>query len=239
MLGEFLDQRPGFVLRHSREPMRVQRIDEEDRPAGDGVLDHRRPCFLGIFAVEILLRVAFIEPHAVRAVVAAMQPGHPGEPLLHRLRQRVIGGAHIGEHRPALGRRHFLGVQDRQARRHLLVRAVGMPIGRPLDAEPVDLAVFVDVGEPRHLGVLNMAIIDQRMDFGLAEEPAERGELGRAEVLLAEHQHRMLGESVFDPGQRLGVRRLRQVEPERFGAERMPKRTNLARAGHGVSSVVP
>ena len=46
-----------------------------------------------------------------------------------------------------------------------------------------------------------MAVLDQRVGTRRAEAAAECGELGRAQVLVAEHQHRMLGEGALDPGE--------------------------------------
>ena len=46
-----------------------------------------------------------------------------------------------------------------------------------------------------------MAILDQRVGTRRAEAAAEGGELGRAQVLVAEHQHRMLGKGTLDPGE--------------------------------------
>ena len=126
--------------------MRVHRVDEQDRAAGDRMVDHRRARLLGIFLVgRRISSSGVVEPRAGGAVGAAVQPDEAGEPLLHRLRQRVVGGAHIGEHRAALGRRHFERVQHREQRQHLLIGRVGVPVGGALDAVPVDLAVLVDI----------------------------------------------------------------------------------------------
>src|SRR5437763_1892576 len=84
MIGELLDQLPSLVLRYSLKAMRVQRVDEEDRPAGHAMADHRRPRLLGIFAVEVLLGIALVEPDTGRPVLPTVQPDKPGQPLLHR-----------------------------------------------------------------------------------------------------------------------------------------------------------
>ena len=60
-----------------------------------------------------------------------------------------------------------------------------------------------------------------------AEAAAERGEFDGAEVLVAEHQHRMLGEGALDPGEGRVVERLGQVDAERLGAERLAERAEL------------
>jgi len=119
--------------------------------------------------------------------------------MLHLAGERIVGRAHVGEHRAALRGGHFLGVQDRQARRLVLVRRVGVPVGGALDAEPVDLAVLVDVRQPRHFGVLGVAVVDQRVKLRLAEAPPECRQLTGSEVLLAEDQDRMVREGLLDP----------------------------------------
>ena len=46
-----------------------------------------------------------------------------------------------------------------------------------------------------------MAVLDQRMLPWRAEAAAKGGDLGGAELLLAEHQHRIFGECALDPGE--------------------------------------
>jgi len=65
------------------------------------------------------------------------------------------------------------------------------------------------------------------MDLRPAEPSAEGGEFAGAELLVAEHQHRVLGEGGFDPGEGLGVERPRQVDPEGLGAERLSERAKF------------
>jgi hypothetical protein len=73
--------------------------------------------------------------------------------------------------------------------------------------------------------MLGVAVLDQRVLAGGAELPAERRELSGAEVLVAEHQHRMLGERLADPGGSRGVERSRQIDAEGLGAEIFAQRT--------------
>ena len=106
--SELLDQLPGLVAFHALEAVRVHWIDEQDRAAGHRMVDHRRARLLGIFLVgpaHFFFRI--IEARAGGAVGAAVQPDQTGEAVLHRLRQRIVGGAHIGKHRPALRRRNL------------------------------------------------------------------------------------------------------------------------------------
>ena len=83
--------------------------------------------------------------------------------------------------------------------------------------------------------MLLVTVLDQRMHPRLAETAPESGELGGAEMLLAEHQHRMLGKGALDPGKGVVVE-AGQIDPERFGAEGLAKRPDLRRTGHGRSS---
>jgi len=82
-------------------------------------------------------------------------------------------------------------------RRHRLIGRVGVPIRRALDPVPVDLAVLLDIGQPRDFRVFGVAVFDERMDPRPTEAPAKGGKFGGAEVLVAEHQHRMLGEGAL------------------------------------------
>ena len=138
---------------------------------------------------------------AGRAVGATVQSDKAREPLFHRFGQGVIGGAHIGEHRPALGRGDLQRVQHREQRQHLLIGRIGVPVGGAFDAVPVDVAVRVDIAKPRDLGMFFVPVADERMDARRAEPASENGDIAGAEVLVAEHQHRMLGEGVCDPGE--------------------------------------
>ena len=76
-----------------------------------------------------------------------------------------------------------------------------MPVSGALDAIPIHLAVVLDIGKPGHFRIFGMTILDQRMHAWRAEPAAERGELGRAEILVAKHKHRMFGERAPDPGE--------------------------------------
>src|SRR5580704_19099575 len=77
--GEFLDQLPGLLAAHPLEAVRVHRVDEQDRAAGDRMVDHRRARLLDIFLVgpaHLLLRI--VQARAGRPIGAAMQPDEAG-----------------------------------------------------------------------------------------------------------------------------------------------------------------
>jgi hypothetical protein len=82
-------------------------------------------------------------------------------------------------------------VQDGEDRRIIREHRVGVPGCRPFDTIPIHLAIFLDVGKPGHFRIFRMTVLDQRMYAWRAEPAAERGEFGRAEILVAEHKHRM------------------------------------------------
>ena len=196
------------------------------------MVDDRRATLLGVFLVSPAhLLFGVVEPRAGGAVGAAVQPDKALEAILHRRRQCVIGGAHIGKHRAALARRHLQRVQHGEQRRHLLIGRIGMPIGGALDAVPIDVAVRVDIAQPRDFGMLLVTIADERVDARCAEPAPKGGDIAGAEMLVAEDQHRMLGKSLVDPGEGRVVKS-RQVDAESLGAERFAERTQF-RCGHG------
>lgn len=109
-----LDQFPGFVLGHASEPVHVQRVDEQNPPAAERMADDRRARLFRLFAVQVLLRIASIEPDACQTIVAAVKSRHPGKPALHRAGSSVAGGAHVGERRAALVVWNLFGMEDRE-----------------------------------------------------------------------------------------------------------------------------
>ena len=85
-----------------------------------------------------------------------------------------------------------------------------------------------------------MAILDQRVLARRAEAAAERGEFGGAQVLVAEHQHRMLGKSLRDPGEGVVVERFDRSMPSASVPSVSPSgRSCSVWDGHGRSSVWP
>ena len=68
------------------------------------------------------------------------------------------------------------------------------------------------------------------MDARRPEPPSKRGDVAGAEVLVAEDQHRMFGESLLDPGE-CRVIELGQIDAERLGAEGFAERAQF-RCGH-------
>ncbi|TMJ59292.1 MAG: ketopantoate reductase family protein [Alphaproteobacteria bacterium] len=101
MRRQLLDQRPGLFAVHPDKAVRVHRVDEQDRAAGDRVVGDRRPRLLVILLLRLPFVVA-IQLFANGTIGAAVQSGEAGQPLFHAVRQGVIGGPHIGEHRAAL-----------------------------------------------------------------------------------------------------------------------------------------
>src|SRR5216683_7172948 len=83
--------------------------------------------------------------------------------------------------------------------------------------------------------MIGMAVADQRVLERHPKAPPERGDIGGAELLVAEHQHRMLGEGLPDPAEGRVVEP-GQIDPERFGAGRLAERAQFWCTGHCRSS---
>ena len=79
VLGQFLDQRPGFLSRHAGETMRVHRVDEQGPPTGHRVLDHRGPLHFVIylFGFSFVIAIKFLTGGSGAAAVQAHQRGEP------------------------------------------------------------------------------------------------------------------------------------------------------------------
>src|SRR5215510_1101658 len=107
-----------------------------------------------------------------------------------------------------------------------------MPVGRALDPEPVDVAVLVDVGQPRHFGIFDVAVVDQRVTFRLAKAAPERRQLAGSQILVAKNQDGMARERALDPGQGVGIHWSRQIDAERLSSERARDRTKRHSADH-------
>jgi hypothetical protein len=52
-------------------------------------------------------------------------------------------------------------MQNREQRQFILEGRIGVPVGRSFDAEPVNLAVRVDVGDPGDVLIVGVTILDQ------------------------------------------------------------------------------
>jgi len=102
-----------------------------------------------------------------------------------------------------------------------------VPIGGALDAEPVDFAFLVDIGQPRHFRVFGVAVLDQRMQPGHPEAASESGNLCGTQVLISEHQYWVLGERAFDPVERCVIERLREIDPTASVPNAVPSGRNF------------
>ena len=203
--GQLIDQRPGFLLGYAFEAMRVHRVHEQDGRVGRGMARDRRPALFRILLVGGPF-VAAIQPVAAGASLSAVQRRHRRELALTLLREARVSGAHVGEQSTAFLGWYLFGMQDRQQRQLILEGRIGVPVGGPSDAEPVDLAVGLDVGDPGDIFIIGVTILNQRVLARDAEDAAKSGELVRAEILIAEDQDRMIGEGLVDPRDRGRVR---------------------------------
>ncbi len=127
-------------------------------------------------------------------------------------------------------------MEDGEEGQLVLVGGVGVPIGGSLNAVPVDLSVFLHVGEPGDLRAVDVAVFDQRVHARGAEATAKVGQRGGAEILVSEDEHRVLGEGLHDPGGGSFVERFAQVDVECLGAQGFAQGTELRGLCHGRSS---
>ncbi len=202
------------------------------------MIDDRRTLLFDIVRVGHVVRlVGAVEARADGSVGPSVEPDQARETLFGRRRQGVVGGAHISEHGAALRSGYFERVQDREERELGLIGRIGVPVGCALDAVPVDLAGVVDIAQPGHLGDFGVAVGDERVLPWRAEAAPESRELCCAEMLVAKHQHRMLGKGPRDPGEGRLVDRLRQVDAECLSAERLAERAQLRCIAHRLSSI--
>ncbi len=159
----------------------------------------RRPSFFLVLLVGRSL-VATIKPVAGGTALSAVQRRHRRELTLTLLRQTRVGGAHVREQSTAFLGGNLPGMQDREQRQFILEGRIGVPVRGSSDAEPVDLAVGIDVGDPGDVFIVGVPVLDQRVLTRDAKDAAKCGELVRAEILVAEDQDRMVGEGLLDPG---------------------------------------
>ena len=223
MLVEVVEQRPGLLLGPAVEANREGGVHVEHLAAGVGVAnDHRvhgvLHCLLGVAETVGHVRIGLVS--RPEHVTARMHRLELREHVLHAVRQRLPGEAHIGEHRVAAGRRDLEGV-DHGAQRGRVV--VGM-IGVPLVAD-----VLLLVGFLADLGDLRVTVDgrEEPVDVDVAE--AARGGhvlLGR-EVLIADHDHAALVESRPDAVECLVVDTGREVDAEYLGSQRSRDRPNI------------
>ena len=99
--------------------------------------------------------------------------------------------------------------------------------------EETRLARLLHVGQPGNFRTIDVAILGQRVGARHAEAAAEGGELGRAQVLIPEDQHRMLGEGSVDLGEGVCLEWLRQIDPEDLGSQRCAEGAKLRCLCHG------
>jgi hypothetical protein len=76
-----------------------------------------------------------------------------------------------------------------------------MPVGGAFDAVPIGFARLVHVRQPGDFRTIGVAILEQRVGTRRAETTAESGEVARAQILVPEHQHRVLCKGTLDPGE--------------------------------------
>ena len=156
--------------------MRVHRVHEQDGLPGRWVARDRRPAFFLVLLVGGAL-ISAIKSVAGGTALSAVQRRHRRQLVLTLLRQTRVGGAHVREQSAAFFGRNLLGMEDGQQREFVLERGICVPVGGASDAEPVDLTVGADVGDPGDVFIIRVTVLDQRVLARDAKDPAKSGEL--------------------------------------------------------------
>ena len=151
------------------------------------------------------------------------------DPLFQLRGERIVNCIHAAERSVAARGRHFERVEHAGLGRQLQVRHVGVP-DRLAGAQAADrLSVHHHVGnhvDLRHAFDEAPAGFLDRGPVELAEAPAERHQIGVAEPLVADEDHRMLVPGAGDPREH-GVTQIAEIDSADFGAERCPRGNDL------------
>ncbi len=191
-----------------------------------------------------LRRDLALEARAAAAFPEIVDAGEAFDPVLHRLRQIVIGGAGVDE--PGIAarfvRRGFDPVQQRPFGRHRVERTVGVEPLRTLAELPGfgavgnDLAIVIEIAGiedhrievPRALGPLGR-VLGAARDFERAEGAAEDFLLLVRNLGVADREHAVARHRILDRCDQLGIR-ARRSNPRR------PVRRRRAGAGARLPS---
>src|SRR5690349_3072511 len=184
VLVEVVQDAVALVARHADQvageaAIHIERLLARHRMSAHHRMDRARILLL-LGDAEILVEAA-IDRCAVMERRQAVEIG------LHAVRQRLVGGVHVGEQRIAALGRTGLDVEDGAHRRFLVAAHVGVPalaIGARavlvgVDDHQLRPAFFVRCGG---------------MDVQVTEQPAERHVLVERDVLVAEEDDAVLGE---------------------------------------------
>ncbi len=155
--------------------------------ADDRVIDRRPILVLGVQ-----------QPRLAAPTTVGKRPDHPVEAVFDALRERVVGGIGVGEHRVAAVARHRQRVKLGRLERRLVVGAVRVPA---FGATPIDLVPELPIGivfvnpEHRDLRIVRVPGRFRRMRRHRTEVLAIGNEI-RDRQLLAAHAH----DIVVEPG---------------------------------------
>ena len=183
---EFVDS-PGEDLVHEQRLLAGDRMRAYDRMDGAGKL-----------TLRLVLAV-------LSGVVGGVQGGQWIEQLLHRRRQRFIGGVHVRPAGVAARGRHVVDVQDARHRRLFVGRDIGVP-ALAVVAERVLVGV-----DDHQLGVAAL-IRRRRVDVQVSEAPSESQMLLMRHRLIAEEEHKVLHPGGVNFAHHCVVKRLRQID---------------------------
>lgn len=88
-------------------------------------------------------------------------------------------------------------------------------------------AVLLDVGHHQYFRMPTQLEIAQHMDLQRAEATTEIDLLRWSDALVAEHQHVIVQMRLMDTRKGVRIQRLRQIQPDHFGAQRGIERHDL------------
>ncbi len=235
---EILDQGQALVLGHAADADAV--AADEDRLAAIGhgadqrMLDRREGHHSALLRGDLAL-----EPGQLAALPEIVNADEILDPVLHRLRQVVIGGAGVQELgvAPGAGRRGLVAQQQRPLGRHGVEGAVGVEalgaLGQALGVGVVgdDMAVGVEVagGEQlrRHAAGEAGGAGRTAGDLQRPEGATEADLLGVGDLGVPHHQNAVTGHRRLDHLDQLGRRFSGQVRAHQLGGEDRMQRDHV------------
>ena len=223
-----IEQRIGLVERQPFEP-RIAAASEVQMPPAGFRMDADEWMQRAGSRTRIVRRRHAGADVSAAVVRAVMLDAHPERSRAEVLGQRVPRTVHRAETCVATGRRNLERVQGARLRRIRQVRHVRVPDGLS-GAETANRdAVFDDVRYDVDLGMsfdeAAAVLLDGRV-IERAEPPAERDQIGVAELLIAEQQHGVLEPRAIDLREGRVVDRTKIHAPD-FRAERSAGRNDL------------
>ena len=209
VLVEIAQDAVALVARHADQAAGEAAIDVERLLAGHGVCANHR--VLGARVLRLVRHTEILVEAAIDRL-AVVDRGHALEIPLHAVAERFVGGVHAGEQRVAAFGRAGLDVEDAAHRRLDIAGDVGVPT-LAIGAR----AVLVGVDDHQ----LGLARLVRRggMQVQVAPQPAEGEVLVGRDGLVAEENHRVLGQRAVQLVDGLVAERPAEVDATHLRAE--------------------